>query len=135
MQAVGPGWATLGADLGPLHDELALQVTAPLPAEVTLAFAVSVPPSTPAGDGVFLTGDLAQLGPWDPAALPLQPLSDGRWGASLTVPRTTSLAFKLTRGSWDTVEKAADGSEQANREWTAEADATVESTVQQWADE
>ena len=45
------------------------------------------------------------------------------------------IEFKLTRGSWETVEKHADGSERPNRTLTPTRDATVDVTVAAWADQ
>ena len=80
-----------------------------------VALVVTVPAETPNDSHIWIAGNDAALGAWDPAGLELMRVQGGRWGALFQVPPGTSLEMKTTRGSWDTVEKAADGSEIQNR--------------------
>ena len=55
---------------------------------------------------------------WDPSseAYRMEPRSDGRWQLILERPtKPGRMQFKFTRGNWDRVETAADGSDIANR--------------------
>jgi predicted alpha/beta superfamily hydrolase len=88
---------------------------APVTREAHVTFEVTVPPETPADAEVWLTGNHDALGQWNPQGLKLTRTSQGRYTASLKMPAGALLEFKVTRGSWDTVEKGAQGEEVPNR--------------------
>ena len=100
---------------------------------VTVDFRVTAPPGTPADAAVFLTGSVAALGPWNPAALALRRRPDGTWEGKLALERGARLEYKLTRGSFLLVEKGKDGEEIPNRVHLAERDQVVEVRVESWA--
>jgi len=103
----------------------------------TLTWSVQTPAGTPAEDGVFLAGNLPELGEWGEGWSVMRqmvPLGGGRWGTSLTLPWGTVAEYKYTRGSWDTVEKEAGGGERPNRQATADGPWTLEDEVIRWAD-
>lgn len=87
----------------------------PVEALVTITLRVlRVPDTTPTGAALFLAGDHNGWDPADPASR-LVPAGDGTWlGRVRGVPDTT-LELKITRGSWDTVEKGPRGEELLNR--------------------
>ena len=89
-------------------------------------------PDQPVANAVFLTGDAAALGTWDPAGVPLRNVN-GVWTATLPLPAGAPYAFKVTRGTWETVEKGPNGEELADRRGIA-ADGVVEIEVARWAD-
>ncbi len=90
----------------------------------------------PAGtDAVTLTGSDASFGPWDPAAMPLAPTPGGAFAGTASLPPGARFEYKYTRGSWETVEKAADGSEPANRVFEVrEARGRAEDVIPRWRD-
>ncbi len=100
-----------------------------------MEFRVTLPGSTPAGSTVFIVGDQAVLGGWDPAAVPMTSAGAGLWTTSVHLPCGTTFEYKYTRGGWDTVEKAADGSELANRTGAAVGATVIDDSVASWADE
>ncbi len=127
--------ARLPAALAPALLVIGLAAGAALAEDVRLVFLVTIPPGTPADAGVWLAGDAAVLGGWSPAGLRCTPFGDGRFTAVASVPRGTTLEFKVTRGSWETVEKGAGGEELANRRWSAVRSDTVRVTVAAWRDQ
>ena len=104
-------------------------------AEVSVAFRVKAPPSTPADAKLYLAGDAEQLGAWKEDGVELTRGEDGVHAAKVTLPADREVQYKVTRGSWGTVEKNADGSELANRTFRPTKDATVEIEVAAWADQ
>lgn len=96
---------------------------------------VAPPSSTPSSAVLWLSGNRAELGQWNGAGVRLTRDADGRHRATLDLPVGTPLEFKVTRGSWDTVEKGATGAEIANRRWlvTGTQD-TVRIEVAAWRD-
>lgn len=98
-------------------------------------FEVRVPEGTPTGGKLWLSGDRAELGSWNGAGVALAPLDDRRFVVRLELPEGAAMAFKVTRGSWDTVEKNADGSERANRTATVVCGDTVRVVVAAWRDQ
>jgi len=113
----------------------ALALAMAMPASAAkLTFEVAVPASTPAGDAVAVCGDHTALGAWNGAGLALARGADGGWRGTLELPAGTTVEFKVTRGSWERVEKDAAGGEIANRRWTVAGDDTVRVTVATWRD-
>ncbi len=99
-----------------------------------LSFIVQVPVDTPANASVFVAGSLPSVGSWKADGLQLARAADGTYSGSLALEAGQTLEYKLTCGSWDAVEKAADGSDRANR--VAHVGATAEpitATVERWA--
>ena len=75
------------------------------------------------------------LGNWDAAGVPLQRGEDGKYIAQ--VPELLNgleYAFKVTRGTWGTVETDKSNKEIDNHTFTAKPDAKVEVAVAEWVD-
>lgn len=70
---------------------------------------------------VFIAGNIKQLGAWQPNGLKLDRTEAFVFGADFSVPAGTRIQFKVTRGSWQTVEKDRLGKDIANREVVATA--------------
>lgn len=70
---------------------------------------------------VFIAGNIKQLGTWQPKGLKLDRTEANVFGAEFSVPVGTRMQFKVTRGSWQTVEKDKLGKDIANREVVATA--------------
>ncbi len=104
-------------------------------ADVGIAFRVKAPPSTPADAKLYLAGDAAALGAWKENGVELKKGDDGIYATQVKLPADQAVQYKVTRGSWGTVEKTADGSEMNNRSFTPTKDATVEIEVATWADQ
>src|SRR5688572_22896510 len=79
-----------------------------------LTLHVTVPPD--AGP-VYLSGNLPELGPWNPGKFPLHGTGPTRTTV-LALPPNTTLEFKFTLGSWQTVETTSAGQDIANRTFT-----------------
>ncbi|MHA6529608.1 carbohydrate binding domain-containing protein [Paenibacillus sp. BAC0078] len=100
----------------------------------SVTFRVSVPGSTPASGPVYLTGSFNSWNAADPA-YQLTKGSDGVYSITLSLPAGTAVQYKITRGSWATVETASSGADIANRTLTPAGGAqTVSLTVQRWKD-
>jgi predicted alpha/beta superfamily hydrolase len=97
-------------------------------------FRVTVPAGTPAFDAVHVAGNHADLGAWSGSGLALARQANGTYAGAHRFPRGTALEFKMTRGSWDSVEKDGAGGEITNRAHTVGADAAINVTVARWAD-
>ena len=104
-------------------------------ASPSLVIVVTPPPSTPRNARLWISGDRAELGAWNGAGLALIPQPDGSHAGSLPMPPGTPLEFKVTRGSWASVEKDSAGGELANRRFTTSAAAeTLRIRVASWRD-
>jgi predicted alpha/beta superfamily hydrolase len=100
---------------------------------VALTLVVQVPQGTPADQALYLGANINGWTPGDPNwRLPAP--TGGVSRATFTVPQGFALEFKVTRGSWETVEKDAQGQEIPNRTWSADRDETVTVVVESWRD-
>jgi predicted alpha/beta superfamily hydrolase len=122
-------WLALGLGLcanGPAKDKK----------NTLIIFEVFVPPDTPADAEVWLAGNHAALNEWKPAGVKLTRTPDGRYTTEFKLPEGTVLEYKVTRGSWATVEKGFEGNELPNRTVTiGERPKSVTVTVARWADQ
>lgn len=107
----------------------------PDPARPAVTLLVTVPPTTPSGAPVWVSGNRPELGNWNGAGERLLRRADGRYLTRLRFPVGTALEFKFTRGSWETVEKGAAGEEIGNRLHTATVADTIEALVATWRDQ
>ncbi|MEZ4541109.1 MAG: alpha-amylase family glycosyl hydrolase [Chloroflexota bacterium] len=108
---------------------------------VDVTFQVTVPSFTPGT--VYLVGGFGAAGypDWDPGApsMAMTETSPNVWEITLQILDGTMLEYKYTRGSWDVVEKQADGfTEVSNRGLTVNYGTTgeqlVEDTIANWRD-
>ncbi len=114
-----------------------LGLLAPVAAQAVcrVVFEVRVPASTPAASTLWISGDRSELGSWNGAGFALSPAGEQRFIGNIELPDGVDIAFKVTRGSWETVEKTADGGEQANRTVRVVCGDTVRVSVAKWRDQ
>jgi len=94
----------------------------------------SVPDYTPANDDIYLAGDINS---WNPADddFKLAKIAASTWQIILPeMDHGRVIQFKFTRGSWETVEKGADGEEIDNRIYTFGNGGTINPIILNWAD-
>ena len=77
---------------------------------VAVTFEITVPEWTPGT--VYIVGGHAAVGNWNPGSVAMTKLSDTLWTYTADILDGTAFEFKITRGSWDTVMKGADGNEE-----------------------
>ena len=102
---------------------------------VVVAFTVTAPPNTPKDQDLYISGSVPALGNWDAAGVRLAKGDDGKYHA--TVPdllNAMDYTFKITRGTWSTVETDASGKDIANRSFTSAKDGEVDVDVAGWID-
>ncbi|HQY88102.1 MAG TPA: alpha/beta hydrolase-fold protein, partial [Tepidisphaeraceae bacterium] len=97
----------------------------------TVKLIVTVPDSTPTDASIYLAGSLPSVGEWKVDGVKLDREGD-RFVSTIQLEGDQTLEFKITRGSWETVEKNRDGSERANRLLDAKH-AEVSVTVEAWS--
>ena len=100
----------------------------------TITFRVHIPNTTPKDDGIFIVGNMPQLGNWDPGSVQLSRSEHGYFEISLSFKKGTFLQYKITRGSWATEAMYVDKVIPANSTLTVRKDATVEIHVRNWRD-
>lgn len=72
------------------------------PRLVAVTFRIGVPAYTPGT--VYIVGDIPQFGPWNPGLVPMTQVDATTWEYTIDLLDGTTLQYKFTRGSWDTVE-------------------------------
>jgi hypothetical protein len=107
--------------------------SAPRDGKVGVHFIVTAPATTPAADTLYISGSDPDVGNWNGKGLALKRQSNGEHEGTVRLTKGSTLEYKITRGSWDTVEKAADGSEIANRTISLDRDQTVRLAVANWS--
>ena len=100
---------------------------------VDVTFRVTVPANTPAGADIYLAGDLQGWNPGD-SKYRFARQSAGLYSLTLSLEDGSVIQFKLTRGSWDTVEKGSQGEELNNRTFQVAGSEAVDLVVASWAD-
>lgn len=68
-----------------------------------------IPGTIPPNTHVYLTGNHAHLGNWQPAYLPLMPQPDSSWSRAVAFAKGTQLRYIFTLGSWQNESGKADG--------------------------
>lgn len=101
---------------------------------VEVSFLVDVPASTPEDQIVYISGSHPNLGGWQAAGLPLQRGEDGKYHAKAELLSGIQHEFKITRGTWGTVERDAEDQDMPNRPLVAEESKTIEVAVAEWVD-
>lgn len=99
-----------------------------------VTFKVHVPDTTPPDASVYISGSIPSLGPWDPGKVELGKIGERLYAITLVLPVDTELAFKFTRGTWETVEKGPSYEEISDRVMTVTCDEMVPVWVDTWRD-
>jgi hypothetical protein len=101
--------------------------------EVAVAFVVTVPPTTPLNATVYISTDASG---WNPQAIKMDRIDGERYRAVRRFASGTKFAFRVTRGSWNSVELGDDGLQAPAHQYeTTEVDAQVARvTVFAWSD-
>jgi predicted alpha/beta superfamily hydrolase len=102
--------------------------------QVKVQFIVDAPADTPADQPLWISGNASDLGGWDGAGVQLTRNPDGKHHGQIEVMSGIEYAFKVTRGSWSTVERGPKGEETPNRVLKVESDTDVPITVATWVD-
>ncbi len=100
---------------------------------VSVVFRIEVP-TVPPDPEVWISGNLPEIGQWNGAGVRGRQVAPNVFEIVQRFPRGASLEFKVTRGSWETVEKGLKGEEIANRRFVAATSETVDVVVANWRD-
>ncbi len=83
---------------------------------------------------IYITGDHEALGNWFPDRVPLQNVGRGVWQLDFEFPKQTSLAFKFSRGSWETEEVVKNGEVCGNRVHRVQENQVIDIKINGWRD-
>lgn len=106
---------------------------------VTVQFVVQLTEKASTEKNLFVAGNHRKLGNWRADGLALIKNTDSIYTGQIQVAVGTQLEFKVTQGSWATVEKSKDGGEISNRTLVAQAGSRqdvqlVHAKVEAWSD-
>lgn len=104
--------------------------TALFAAQVTM-IVNSIPENTPPGDNIYVAGSFNGWNPGDPSFM-LQENANGY--LEISVEGSGTIAFKFTRGSWETVEGNENGGFLPDRNFTFGSADTLEISILSWED-
>ena len=101
--------------------------------QVPVAFIVEVPPETPINSTIYVSTDESG---WNPQAIPLDRVDATHYKIVRDFASGTRFAYRVTRGSWNSVEVGQNGMEVTHTFFVREIDAEAARTVvYRWADE
>jgi hypothetical protein len=101
---------------------------------VAVVFEVTAPPTTNVTDTLYISTD---AGGWNPMEIKLDRVDAYRYRAERTYASGTKFSYRVTRGSWNSVERGEDGLDSAPHQFfVAEVDSlAARVTVFHWSDE
>ncbi len=106
---------------------------------VSVQFVATIPAGTPGS--VYLAGNFGDFSgstypSWNPGGMVMSQTNATTWEITLNLPATYTFYYKYTRGSWDTVEKQADGNAEidARSVNVGSSAQTQNDTVANWRD-
>ena len=105
---------------------------APQGNDVAITIVVAIPPSTPAGSDIYLSTERSSF---NPAEIRMDQLDARRYRLQLPLREGARLAFRVTRGSFSTIERDAKGRLPPPHVVTGQAGATYTVTVEAWSDD
>jgi hypothetical protein len=102
--------------------------------QVTVEFEVTVPPTTSFTDSIYISTDYSD---WNPMAIKLDRVDAYRYRALRQFASGTKFAYRVTRGTWNSVERGEDGLDSPPHQFfVREVDAlAARVTVYHWSDE
>jgi enterochelin esterase-like enzyme len=86
------------------------------------------------GENIYITGNVSELGNWNPAEVILEKVSVSSWQKSILFKRGTALEFKFTKGSWNTEALNPDSTMPGNSVLKVEHDTTIKVSITNWRD-
>ena len=98
-----------------------------------MTIVVQAPNFTPLAEPLYLAGTMNNWTP-DSAAFQLQYIGNYQYSITIVQPANGAMQFKITRGTWATVETTTSGADIANRTATYQNNSTLNITVQNWHD-
>ncbi len=108
---------------------LSLLCAAPLWSQITF-IVDAIPANTPAGDPIYLAGNMNGWNPGNPNWV-LTQQANGHYAITFTTS-STNLSYKFTRGGWSTVEGNANGGFRPDRSATVQAGDTIYHQILSW---
>jgi hypothetical protein len=102
--------------------------------QVAVVFEVTVPPTTAFTDSVFISTDTSE---WNPTAIKLDRVDAYKYRAERFFASGTKFAYRVTRGSWNSVERGEDNLDAPPHQFfVREVDSLVARVaVYHWSDE
>ena len=107
-------------------------LAAPEAKEVTITIVVTIPPSTPTGSDIFLATERSS---YSPAEIRMDQLDARRYRLLLPLQEGGRLAFRVTRGTFSTIERDVKGRLPPPHIVTGHTGAIYNITVQAWSDD
>jgi hypothetical protein len=102
--------------------------------QVAVVFEVTVPPTTSFTDSIYISTDTSD---WNPTAIKLDRVDAYKYRAQRFFASGTKFAYRVTRGTWNSVERGEDNLDPKPHEFfVREVDSLVARvTVYHWSDE
>ena len=101
---------------------------------IEVTFEVSLEEPIASGEKLYITGNRTGLGNWEPGLVPLTKVDDRHWSVTLPFPKGQNIAFKFTRGSWNTEATTAEGYVPVDYKYKTVVDTTLVYKVSNWKD-
>src|SRR5438477_12853252 len=102
---------------------------------VPVEILAEAPAETPKDQMLYVSGSAPSMGAWDAAGAVMEKKPDGKYHAKLDVMSGIEHAFKITRGTWSTVERGEKGAEIENHTFVVDQPKTIDVKIASWVDE
>ena len=89
----------------------------------------------PDSAGIYISGNLPELGNWDPGKISLINTSGNIWEKSFLIPESKNIEYKITRGSWSTEAVDKNGEVPVNSRLLVKNDTIIEIKIEHWKDQ
>ena len=106
--------------------------TSSIKTERTVKIVLDTEEALSEADTIYLTGNISNLGDWNPKGLAMTRRSESRWEKSFTVPDSTQLQFKFTLGSFEKEAVSNMGLVPGNNEMSIIEDTEVYFVLEDW---
>ena len=90
-------------------------------------------PDLPSDTSVYITGNLEELGRWNPGKVKMQPNGNHTWTKEITITGAQSIEYKYTLGTWEREGADANGVHLSNFVVNVSGDTTVKDSVPSWS--
>lgn len=101
---------------------------------VSITIEITPPSTTMPDEQIYITGNNDVFRNWTPGEVPLSKQPNGNWSRTFQLPKDDRIAFKFTKGNWETEAVSKEGFVLKNFEYKVEKSDTIHFILENWKD-